>query len=202
MVLAAPFDHNCGTMLSPTPFPNEAVRRQIMSSNESCARSDHGEPFACVRSHLGEYLKALRRRLNKHVTALGALERLPSKVGRRVTQEEIAEVVGVSRGWYRMLESDNTTRPSPRLVVRIANALMLSVSEQAHLFHLAFPELAVPETACTLCSDRFLRTTRSLTITSNSRESDRTRSSLCENSAMFEREEETMSFTYASGELR
>src|ERR1700680_951523 len=154
-----------------------------MSSNEPCARNDRGEPFACVRSYLGEYLKALRRRLNKHVTALGALERLPSKVGRRITQEEIAEVGGVSRGWYRMLESNNTIRPSPRLLVRIANALMLSVSEQAHLFHLAFPELAVLETACTLCSDRF----------------SRTRSSLCENSAMLEREEKTMSFTYAIG---
>src|SRR3984893_519366 len=161
-----------------------------MNSSESRAKSDYGEPLASASSYLGEFLRILRLRLNKHETAFGSLERLPSKVGRRVTQEEIAEVVGVSRGWYRMLESDNTTRTSPRLVVRIANALMLSVSEQAHLFHLAFPELAVPETACTLCSDRFLRTTRSLTITSNSRESDRTRSSLCENSAMFEREEE------------
>jgi transcriptional regulator with XRE-family HTH domain len=167
-----------------------------MRSNESCARSDHSEALAYARSYLGGFLKILRLRLNKHATALGSLQRLPSKVGRRVTQEEIAEVVGVSRGWYRMLESDNTIRPSPRLLVRIANALMLSVSEQAHLFHLAFPELAVPETACTLCSDRFLRAARSFAMTSNSREIDRRRSSLRENSAMFEREGETMSFTY------
>jgi transcriptional regulator with XRE-family HTH domain len=135
---------------NPHAVSKESRSGQIMSVSESRAKS----------SYLGEFLRILRLRLNKHVRALGSLERLPSKVGRRVTQEEIAEVVGVSRGWYRMLESDNTIRPSRRLLVRLADALTLSVFEQAHLFHLAFPELAVPETTCRLCNDAFLTTTR------------------------------------------
>jgi transcriptional regulator with XRE-family HTH domain len=83
-------------------------------------------------------------RLNQHATALRPCKRVPSKVGRRVTQEELAEVVGVSRCWYRMLETGNSIRTSSRLLVRISDALMLSGLEQAHLFHLAFPELTVP----------------------------------------------------------
>jgi transcriptional regulator with XRE-family HTH domain len=116
------------------------------------AEDTFGELSGIARSDLGEFLRILRRRLDEHVTALGPFKRLPSKIGRRITQEEIAEVVGVSRGWYRMLEANGASRTTPRLLVRISNALMLSGVEQAHLFHLAFPELAIPETGCSLCA--------------------------------------------------
>jgi transcriptional regulator with XRE-family HTH domain len=118
------------------------------------AAGDFDEPLAYARSNLGEFLRKWRLRLNKHVTAFGSYERLPAKVGRRVTQEEIAEVVGVSRCWYRILETGSTVRTSSRLLVRISNALMLSGLERAHLFHLAFPELAVPDATCSFCRDQ------------------------------------------------
>jgi transcriptional regulator with XRE-family HTH domain len=61
-----------------------------------------------------------------------------------VTQEELAEAVGISREWYRMLESPATIRRSTsvlELLERLADALMVSPEEQATLFRLAVPEL-------------------------------------------------------------
>jgi transcriptional regulator with XRE-family HTH domain len=90
---------------------------------------------------LGAYLKSLRVRLNREVRALGPYERLPSRRGKRVTQEETAEAVGVSRVWYATLESDAVIRTSTRVLSRIADVLMLSAQERTRLLDLAIPEL-------------------------------------------------------------
>lgn len=90
-------------------------------------------------------LKMWRLRLGKDLTALGSYSRLPCRIGRVVTQEELAEALGVSRSWYKMLESGAAVRTSLRLLATLADALMLSSSEKAQLFRLAFPELAVLE---------------------------------------------------------
>jgi transcriptional regulator with XRE-family HTH domain len=58
-----------------------------------------------------------------------------------VTQEELAECIGVSRYWYSMLESDRPVRVSIFLLDRLAQILMLSAAERAMLFALAVPEL-------------------------------------------------------------
>jgi len=58
-----------------------------------------------------------------------------------VTQEEVAEAVGVSRVWYAMLESGAALNASPRLLRRLADALSLSDSHREVLFRLALPEL-------------------------------------------------------------
>jgi transcriptional regulator with XRE-family HTH domain len=94
---------------------------------------------------LGSSLRMWRLRLSKDATTLGSRRRLPCRVGRLVTQEELAEAVGVSRSWYKMLECSVGVRTSLRLLVGLGEALMLSPSEKAHLFCLAFPELAVFE---------------------------------------------------------
>jgi transcriptional regulator with XRE-family HTH domain len=72
---------------------------------------------------------------------LGPYQRLMVRCGRRVTQEELAEVVGVSRGWYRQLESDAGVRASIRLLDRLADALAATPEERMTLFTLAVPEM-------------------------------------------------------------
>jgi transcriptional regulator with XRE-family HTH domain len=93
------------------------------------------------RSELALFLKLLRRRIDPDVRVLGPSMRLSRRVGKRVTQEELAEVVGISRDWYATLESAGMTRTSTRLVSHLADALMVTPEERARLFQLALPEL-------------------------------------------------------------
>ena len=89
----------------------------------------------------GAFLKSLRHRIDAHVPRLGSYERLHTRVHRQVTQEEIAEALGVSRGWYGLLESGATIHASTRLLSRIAETLMLTPAERTRLFQLALPDL-------------------------------------------------------------
>jgi transcriptional regulator with XRE-family HTH domain len=72
---------------------------------------------------------------------LGESQRLPIRVGKRVTQEEIAEHLGVSRGWYARFESGAPAGFSVPLLNRLADMLLLYASERAELMRLAKPEL-------------------------------------------------------------
>lgn len=63
-----------------------------------------------------------------------------------MTQEEVAESIGVSRVWYATLESQSGVRTSPALLDRLASALMLTAAERTSLFKIALPELKL-ETA-------------------------------------------------------
>jgi transcriptional regulator with XRE-family HTH domain len=90
---------------------------------------------------LGAYLKSARARIHSEVRTLGPYERLASRRGKRVTQEETAEAVGVSRVWYATLESGAPIRTSMRVLGRLADVLILSADERARLFQLAIPEL-------------------------------------------------------------
>jgi transcriptional regulator with XRE-family HTH domain len=56
---------------------------------------------------------------------MGPYPRVPERIGRHVTQEEFAEVIGVSREWYSRLENGMIPRASAQLVQRIALALEL-----------------------------------------------------------------------------
>jgi transcriptional regulator with XRE-family HTH domain len=91
---------------------------------------------------LGRFLELLRRRIDPDVRDLGSYARFPSRVGRRVTQEELAAAIGVTREWYALLECGAArTRASRGLLDRLADALMLTPEERARLFQLALPEL-------------------------------------------------------------
>jgi transcriptional regulator with XRE-family HTH domain len=92
-------------------------------------------------SELALFLKFLRQRVDPDACNLGPHARLLSRVGKRVTQGELAEAVGASREWYARLESAATIRTSTALLDRLANALMVSPEERARLFHLAVPEV-------------------------------------------------------------
>jgi transcriptional regulator with XRE-family HTH domain len=100
---------------------------------------DHGDQ--APKMTLGAFIKSLRLRVHGESRVLGPYERLPSRRGKRVTQEEMAEAVAVSRVWYATLESDAVIRTSMRVLSRVAEVLMLSADERAQLFQLAIPEL-------------------------------------------------------------
>lgn len=94
------------------------------------------------QSEFASFLKTRRRRIPPHSARLGSWERLPVRRGRRVTQEEIAEALGISRNWYRRLESGDAPRASAKLLDRIAKALQFTPEERTNLFVLGIPELA------------------------------------------------------------
>lgn len=95
----------------------------------------------------GAFLKRLRRRLPPETANLGCWKRLPIRRGRRVTQEEVAEAVGVSRHWYRRLESGEKARASMNLLGRLANTVGFTPEERTTLFLLAMPDIRHGEPA-------------------------------------------------------
>jgi len=98
----------------------------------------------------GSFLKQRRTSLDPDARALGSHRRLATRYGKRVTQEEVAEAVGVSRVWYATLESGAAVPTSPRLLDGLAGALMLNQSERTTLFRLALPELKLGREAASV----------------------------------------------------
>ncbi|HEY2476184.1 MAG TPA: helix-turn-helix transcriptional regulator [Candidatus Cybelea sp.] len=94
-----------------------------------------------AQSELASFLKTHRRDIPPDSATLGSWKRLPVRRGRRVTQEEIAEAVGISRNWYRRLESDGAPRASAKLLDRLAKAFQFTPEERTKLFVLGIPEL-------------------------------------------------------------
>jgi DNA-binding XRE family transcriptional regulator len=94
-----------------------------------------------IETTLGLFLRTLRGRIPSNSATIGPVRRLPARHGRRVTQEEIAEAVGVSRNWYRRLETDAGVHASTKLLVRLARTFALTADERGTLFTLALPEL-------------------------------------------------------------
>jgi predicted ATPase/DNA-binding XRE family transcriptional regulator len=92
--------------------------------------------------HVGAFLKEHRRRIPRDTPSLGSYLRVPSRRGKAVTQEELAEAIGVSRVWYAMLESGKAVSTSQRLLARLVEALHLSAENRKALFNLALPKLA------------------------------------------------------------
>jgi len=90
---------------------------------------------------LGSLLKRCRARLEPDCRSFGPHLRLPVRVGKAVTQEELAEAVGISRQWYAMLENERPPRVSAALLARLAEALVMDRTERDELFRLALPEL-------------------------------------------------------------
>jgi transcriptional regulator with XRE-family HTH domain len=92
-------------------------------------------------STLGVLLRTLRGRLDPNAATLGGYVRLLSRRGRIISQDEVAEAIGVSRRWYTSLESGASSRPSFSLVTRLANTLNVDCKERLALFQVAFPAL-------------------------------------------------------------
>lgn len=90
----------------------------------------------------GELLKEARRCIPADTGSFGNVLRFPNRVGKPVTQEEIAQALGVSRVWYAMLEAGRPVRPSVALLDRLCNVLMLDEERRAALFQLGIPEIS------------------------------------------------------------
>jgi transcriptional regulator with XRE-family HTH domain len=90
---------------------------------------------------LADFLYEKRRRIKPETMRLGSYHRLPRRIGKNVSQEELAEAAGVSRIWYVQLERGARTRPSTRLLDRLADVLMLDGGERSTLFRLGIPSL-------------------------------------------------------------
>ena len=95
-----------------------------------------------LQSEFALFLKMHRCNIPYDTPALGSWERLPVRRGRPVTQEEVAEAAGVSRNWYRQLESGEPIRASVKLLDRLARVLGFTPEERMKLFRLGVPEIA------------------------------------------------------------
>jgi transcriptional regulator with XRE-family HTH domain len=99
--------------------------------------SDDSRPrrLACV-------LRGARLAIPPEAASLGKFLRLPRRVGKAVSQEEVAEAVGISRVWYVNLETGRSVRTSVGLLERLANTLMLNDTQRAELFPFAPAEFS------------------------------------------------------------
>jgi DNA-binding XRE family transcriptional regulator len=97
------------------------------------------QPNHCLE--IRSLLRGLRGRVDPDSRTLGQHERLGTRRGRPVSQEELAEVVGVSRCWYAMLERGEPVQPSIAMLSRLAAALSATRDERKTLYALAIPEL-------------------------------------------------------------
>jgi transcriptional regulator with XRE-family HTH domain len=91
---------------------------------------------------LHRFVRERRIRLAPESELLGERPRLPNRVGKLVTQEELAESLGISRGWYARFEAGAPAGFSILLVTRLGDLLLLSAPERAELMRLALPALA------------------------------------------------------------
>jgi DNA-binding XRE family transcriptional regulator len=105
--------------------------------NRAMTNENQTRPCEQIRS----LLRGLRSRLDPAIPALGEHRRLSTRRGKIVSQEELAEAVGVSRGWYAMLERGEPVQPSLAMLNRVARALNATRDERVTLFQLAIPEL-------------------------------------------------------------
>lgn len=111
--------------------------RRFHSSNDG----DEG------REALHRFVRERRLRLAPESRFLGEYPRWPSRIGRRVSQEELANHLGISRGWYARFEAGAPAGFSISLLVRLGDILLLSAPERAELVRLAIPEAAPIVTA-------------------------------------------------------
>jgi transcriptional regulator with XRE-family HTH domain len=97
---------------------------------------------------LGALLKFCRSRIEPEALVLGGALRPRARIGRPVTQQEVADAAQISREWYAKLELGQRSRISPTLLGRLADVLMMNEAEQRRLFSAALPELRVLRSDC------------------------------------------------------
>jgi DNA-binding XRE family transcriptional regulator len=110
--------------------------------------SETAEPGRAFSPGLGAFLKRLRQQVDRHAPTLGPYRRVPGRVGRAVTQEEVAEALEVTRTWYALIEAEKA-QASPALFDRISSIFSLDGHDRLALFQLGIPGLSAsrPESA-------------------------------------------------------
>jgi transcriptional regulator with XRE-family HTH domain len=94
-----------------------------------------------ARGEFHRFVRERRLRLDPESHVLGESRRFPTRIGRPVTQEELAEHLGISRQWYARFEGGAPAAFSTQLLVRLCSLLQLSAWERTELMRLAMPEL-------------------------------------------------------------
>jgi transcriptional regulator with XRE-family HTH domain len=86
------------------------------------------------RDELADFLRTRRARLRPGEAGLpeGPRRRTPG-----LRRQEVAQLAGMSVEYYIRLEQARGPRPSRQILNALARALMLTMDERAHLFHLA-----------------------------------------------------------------
>jgi Helix-turn-helix domain len=93
------------------------------------------------KAALHRFVRERRLRLAPESPVLGDSPRFPTRIGKFVTQEELAEHLGISRQWYARFEGGAPAGFSTQLLSRLSDLLLLSPSERAEFVRLAMPEL-------------------------------------------------------------
>jgi len=99
-------------------------------------------PSKEARERISSLLRSARSTIHPLAKTLGPFTRQERRVGRPITQDEVAEACSISRQWYLSLEKGLAVKASVGVLDRIASVLMLSDVERSELFILAIPELA------------------------------------------------------------
>lgn len=80
-------------------------------------------------NRLGAFLQSRRRRMDAAALGFGGRRRTPG-----LRREEVAQRAHISATWYTWLEQGRGGPPSQRVLVSLADALMLTAAEREHLF--------------------------------------------------------------------
>lgn len=105
---------------------------------------EHDPSEAAHRDNLrlerfSKFLRYLRLAIPVDAKSIGSFVRLPVRIGKVVSQEELAEAIGVSRCWYNMLEAARPVQPSIALIDRLCDALTTDEQQRLRLVELALP---------------------------------------------------------------
>jgi len=95
-----------------------------------------------VSGRLGTFLKDRRQRLSATALGFGGRRRTPG-----LRREEVAQRARISTTWYTWLEQGRGGAPSPRVLDRLAEALMMTDAEREHLFLIAIGSPPKPPVA-------------------------------------------------------
>jgi transcriptional regulator with XRE-family HTH domain len=91
------------------------------------------------RNELALFLKAKRAALSPQSVGLRPARRRRAS---GLLREEVAQRAGISPTWYTWLEQGREIKPSAEVLEQLADALLLTASERAHLVTLAKPNAA------------------------------------------------------------
>jgi transcriptional regulator with XRE-family HTH domain len=109
---------------------------QTSANAGSASTTFSGDPDAQRRSELALFLKGRRAAVSPKSVGLNPGRR---RRANGLLREEVAQRAGISPTWYTWLEQGREINPSAEVLGQLADALLLSASERAHLVTLAKP---------------------------------------------------------------
>jgi transcriptional regulator with XRE-family HTH domain len=117
-------------------FKRAARVSQSSADAGSATTTFGGDPDAERRSELAQFLKARRAAVSPQSIGLHPGRRRRAS---GLLREEVAQRAGISPTWYTWLEQGREINPSAEVLGQLADALLLSATERAHLVTLAKP---------------------------------------------------------------